>query len=219
MFKKVVLFGLLSCLSFSVFAQKEKPKTESWYEKTAEMYYENGKYLKALPYLLKYQSFKPTDNDAKFQIGVCYLKTGRASKAQEYFDFLLSQKNVDKEVYYLMAQTLHLSNNFENAILYYKKYLAELDEDDPKRYFVKDDIKRCATGLKIMYKDKLGLVENLGDKINTAYDDFSPVFAPNYDNIIYFLLFVMEIWAECSMQLAKKIRLKANIAAIFLFLV
>jgi outer membrane protein OmpA-like peptidoglycan-associated protein/tetratricopeptide (TPR) repeat protein len=186
MFKKVVLFGLLWCLSFSVFAQKEKPKTAGWYENTAEMYYENGKYGKALPYLLKHQSFKPTDNEVKFEIGICYLKTGRASKAQEYFDFLLAQKNVDKEVYHLMAQTLHLSHDFENAILYYKKYLAELDDDDDKRYFVKDDIKRCAAGLKIIYKDKLGLVENLGDKINTSYDDFAPVFAPDYDNIIYF---------------------------------
>jgi outer membrane protein OmpA-like peptidoglycan-associated protein/tetratricopeptide (TPR) repeat protein len=186
MFKKVVLFGLLLCLSFSVFAQKAKPKTAGWYENSAERYYENGKYAKALPYLLKYQSFKPMDNEAKFQIGMCYLKTGRASKAQEYFDFLLNQKNVDKEVYHLMAQTLHLSHDFENAILYYKKYLAELDENDDKRFFVKDDIKRCAVGLKIIYKDKLGLVENLGDKINTSYDDFAPVFAPNYDNIIYF---------------------------------
>ncbi|MFT6936746.1 MAG: hypothetical protein ACJA1N_001045, partial [Saprospiraceae bacterium] len=186
MFKKVALFGLLLCLSFTVFAQKQKPKTAGWYEKTAEMYYENGKYQKALPYLLKYQSFKPTDDNAKFQIGTCYLKTGRANKAQEYFDFLLGQKNVNREVYHLMAQTLHLSHDFENAILYYKKYLAELDTDNDERYFVKDNIKRCATGLKIIYKDKLGLVENMGDKINTSYDDFAPVFAPDYDNIIYF---------------------------------
>ena len=86
MLKKVVLFSLLSFLTFSVFAQKEKPKSESWYEKTGNMYYENNKYLKALPYLLKYQSFKPTDNDAKFKIGKCYLETGRADKAQEYFE-------------------------------------------------------------------------------------------------------------------------------------
>ena len=45
------------------------------------MYFENKKYLKALPYLLKYQTFKPTDNDAKLKIGKCYLETGRAEKA------------------------------------------------------------------------------------------------------------------------------------------
>lgn len=186
MFKKVVLFSLLLCLTFSLFAQKEKPKTASWYEKTGEMYYESSKYLKALPYLLKYQEFKPTDDNAKFKIGKCYLETGRAEKAKEYFEFLLGQKTFDKEVLYLMAQTVHLSHDFDNAILYYKKYLAELSDDDPKRYFVKDDIKRCSVGQKIIYKDKLGLVENLGDKINTSYDDFAPVFAPGYDNIIYF---------------------------------
>ncbi len=186
MLKKVVLFSLLSFLTFSVFAQKEKPKSESWYEKTGNMYYENNKYLKALPYLLKYQSFKPTDNDAKFKIGKCYLETGRADKAQEYFEFLLNQKDTDKEVYYYMGRTLHLSHDFDKAIAHYKKYLAELDENDAKRFFVKDDIKRCAVGLKIIYAEQLGLVENLGDKINTSYDDFAPVFAPGYDNIIYF---------------------------------
>ena len=186
MLKKVVLSCLLAIVTVVAFAQKEKPKTASWYEKTGEMYFENKKYLKALPYLLKYQSFKPTDNDAKLKIGKCYLETGRAAKAEEYFDFLLSQKNVDGEIYHLMAKTKHLSHDFDNAILYYKQYLATLDEDDPQRYFVKDDIKRCAVGRKIIYKDRLGLVENLGDKINTAYDDFAPVFAPNYDNVIYF---------------------------------
>lgn len=186
MLKKVVLSCLLALVTVAGFAQKEKPKTAGWYEKTGNQYYENKKYLKALPYLLKYQSFKPTDNDAKFKIGLCYLETGRAAKAQEYFDFLLSQKNVDSEVYHKIAETYHLSHDFDNAILYYKQYLATLDDDNPKRYFVKDDIKRCAVGRKIIYKDQLGLVENLGDKINTAYDDFAPVFAPGYDNIIYF---------------------------------
>lgn len=186
MFKKILLSSLLLCLTVLVFGQKEKPKTANYYEKTGEMYYENGKYLKALPYLLKYQSFKPTDNDAKFQIGKCYLETGRAEKASEYFDFLLTQKNPDKEIFHLMAQTMHLMHEFESAIDYYKKYLAKLDADDKQRYFVKDNIKRCAVGIKIVYKEKLGLVENLGDKLNTAHDDFAPVFAPDYDNIIYF---------------------------------
>ncbi|MFK7950552.1 MAG: OmpA family protein [Saprospiraceae bacterium] len=186
MLKKVVLSCLLAIVTVAAFAQKEKPKTAGWYEKTGNMYYENKKYLKALPYLLKYQTFKATDNDAKFKIGKCYLETGRAEKAQEYFDFLLSQKNINGEVYHLMAQTMHLSHDFDNAILYYKQYLGTLDDNDPQRYFIKDNIKRCAVGRKIIYKDQLGLVENLGDKINTAYDDFAPVFAPNYDNIIYF---------------------------------
>lgn len=186
MLKKVVLSCLLAIVTVAVFAQKEKPKTAGWYKKTGNMYYENKKYLKALPYLLKYQSFEAKDNDAKFKIGLCYLETGRAEKAQEYFDFLMSQKNVDTEVYHFMAKTMHLSHDFDNAILYYKQYLGTLDSNDPERYFVKDNIKRCAVGRKIIYKDQLGLVENLGDKINTAYDDFSPVFAPNYDNIIYF---------------------------------
>ena len=151
MLKKVVLSCLLAIVTVVAFAQKEKPKTASRYEKKGEIYFENNKYLKALPYLLKYQTFKPTDNDAKLKIGKCYLETGRAAKAEEYFDFLLSQKKVDGEIYHLMAKTKHLSHDFDNAILYYKQYLATLDEDDPQRYFVKDNIKNMYLTCEMLF--------------------------------------------------------------------
>ena len=186
MLKKVVFSCLLSVLSIALFAQKSATKSTSWYEKRGSLYFENGKYFESLPYLLQYQSLKPEDVEAKLKIGKCYLETGQIEKAIEYFEFLLKQKKVDEEVYHLMAQAKHLSLNFDEAIAYYKQYLATLKKDDSNRYFVKDNIKRCVVGRKLIYLDELGFVENLGDKINSQYDDFAPIFVKRQEDFIFF---------------------------------
>ena len=186
MLKKIVFSCLLSVLSIALFAQKSATKSTSWYEKQGSLLFENGKYFESLPYLLQYQTLKPEDNEAKLKIGKCYLETGQIEKAIEYFDFLLGQKKIEAEVYHLMAQAKHLSLNFDEAIAYYKLYLATLKKEDYTRYFVKDNIKRCVIGRKLIYLDELGFVENLGDKINSQHDDFAPIFVKKQQDIIYF---------------------------------
>lgn len=186
--RKLLLTAILSCLvAIGLFAQKPPKKlSPAQVLEIGERYYKHEKYFKALPWMLKYESYKLKDIDAKLKIAICYIETNRPDRAKDYLDFLLSQKNPDTEVYYNMGRTFHLQHEFDKAILYYKKYLAELKPKEEKRIAVKNKIKRCAKGLKLIYKEKLALVENLGDKINTSYDDFAPVFSPKYNNILYF---------------------------------
>lgn len=186
MLKKIIFSCLLSILGVTLVAQKSTTKSSSWYEKKGNLYFENEKYFQSLPYLLKYQSLKPSDEAAKLKIGKCYLETGQVVKATEYFEFLLSQKKVEDEVYLLMARAKHLAHDFDAAILYYKQYLATLNKDDSNRQLVKDNIKRCVIGRKIIYQDELGFVENLGENINSTYDDFAPTFLNGAPDILYY---------------------------------
>lgn len=182
--KEWIISLILCCITLSVLGQKNR--TPKYYEEKGNEYYTNKKYLKALPYFLKHQSFKPKDMDTKLKIGVCYVETNRPEMARDYLEFLNGQKDPTAQVLFNLARTYHLQHDFELAIQYYKKYLAKLKPKDETRYLIKDEIKRCARGMKLVYKEKLALVENLGDKINTSYDDFAPVVSPLYNNILYF---------------------------------
>lgn len=185
--RKLLLMLLLSGFVTLAFAQKPPKKlTPSQIQEIGERYYKHDKFFKALPWLLKHQSYKPKDIEVKLKIAVCYIETNRPDRAKDYLEFLLSQKNPDKEVLFYMGKTFHLQHEFDKAIQFYKKYLAELKPKEDKRIAIKNDIRRCARALKLIYKEKLALVENLGDKINTSYDDFAPVFSPKYNNILYF---------------------------------
>ena len=84
--KKWIISGLLCCITLCVFGQKNR--TPKYYQEKGEEYYTHKKYLKALPYFLKYQSFKPKDMDAKLKIGICYIQTNRPDMARDYLEFL-----------------------------------------------------------------------------------------------------------------------------------
>ena len=58
--------------------------------------------------------------------------------------------------------------------------------NDSNRLAIKDEIKRCAQGLKIKYQKELAVVENLGENINTRFDEFASVESPNDSDKLYF---------------------------------
>ncbi|MBK9487962.1 MAG: PD40 domain-containing protein, partial [Haliscomenobacter sp.] len=54
------------------------------------------------------------------------------------------------------------------------------------RATVREDIRRCATGLALQYKTPRAIVENLGTTVNTPYDEYAPIMSPNFTDRIYF---------------------------------
>ena len=146
----------------------------------------NQKYVKALPYYVKYQEVKPRDLEVKLRIGICYYETNRTEQAITYLTYMSQQKKPEPISYLYLAKSYHLQHQFDDAIKFYKKYLSTLEPGDNQKYPIKDDIRRCARGKKLQYSDKLALVENLGDQVNTSGDDFAPVMSPTASNILYF---------------------------------
>jgi len=165
------------------FSQKISPKV---LKKRGDMYYQNLKYGLALPYYIKYQDAKPKDLQTKLRIGICYFETNRVEQAETYLEYMAQQKNPKAEALLYLARSYHMQHRFQDAIIFYKRYLATLDSKDNQKYPVKDNIRRCAMGKRLLYSNKLALVENLGDRVNTAGDDFAPTMHPHQGNILYY---------------------------------
>ena len=162
---------------------------QSWkkLKNEANEYFEQGKYKEALKRYFDIQTNRPQDMEVRLQMGICYYHTNNIPNAKKYLLYIVDHdKNAEERAYYYLAKTYHADLQFKKAIHYFKAYLKIIKDNHPQRESVKDEIMRCAYGMRIAYGEQLALVENLSDKVNTSYDDFGPILSPNYDDKIYF---------------------------------
>ena len=150
-------------------------------------YFEKAKFPEALNLLLKYQRLKPTDDEVKPKIGICLYHTNNTAEARKYLLYVANTaKKVDPAIPYFIARSYHADLDYTNAIKYYKTFLRQTKPGTEMRAAVKDDIRRCARAIRLSQGEEVAVVENLGEKVNSIYDDFAPVLSPNYDSKIYF---------------------------------
>ena len=125
--------------------------------------------------------------EASFLLGVCYFQLHQLNKALAQFDEVLDQeKNPFPEAWWYKAQTLHARNEFKEALFWYKGYLKQLKDQHPHRQMVTNMIRMCSNGIQMKFKPSYTIVENLGNQVNTKYDEFAPIASPNQSNKLYF---------------------------------
>lgn len=181
--KKIMLIlGVFFLFAGSAFAQNSLRELES----EAQAFFERQKYPKALYYLLEYQKQKKADDEMLLKTAICFYHNNDTDNAKKYLIYLNeNSKRVDPKTYLYLAKSYHAELDFKNAAKQYKRYLAKT-KDTKDRRSIRDAIRRCAAGMKIKAQEKLALVENLGDKVNSTYDDFAPVLSPNREDKLYF---------------------------------
>ncbi|MEM6724520.1 MAG: OmpA family protein [Bacteroidota bacterium] len=181
-FKKVIFCLIFLLVNLAMFAQASPNDLL----KKANELYESTDYREALPLFLEYQKVDPKDLVVKMRIGVCYFESGSADLAKEYLEFVANDKKPLTNAYFYLAKTYHYLHQFEDAAIYYKRYLANMKEDDVQRERIKESILRCMAGRQIIWQPELAVVENLGNKINTIGDESAPVIDPFELNTLYF---------------------------------
>ncbi len=180
--------SFLFCILFFISChQGMAQNTTKAYKDIGEAFFEREIYDEALKALLIYHKRKPGDIDIKKKIGICSYHSNDLDQAIKFLNYVLeNEKKTDPNVYYYLGKTNHARKSFKQATRYYKSYLASIKSNHPDRARVKDDIRRCANGIRLTAIEENIIVENMGSNINGPYDDFLPVLSPNYDNRIYF---------------------------------
>ena len=179
---RLVLLGFCILPSL-LFAQQDSPAK---LKKQADTYFEKELYSKANFLYQKYQNVKSPDNLTQLRMAICAYETNDMNTSAKLLNQLLGQKQVDADTYLYSAKLLHSQNKFKEAAKRYKEYLGVAKSDDKNRKGVRDLIRSCAAGAKITLKNEAALVENLGQSINSSYDEYAPVQSPNYNSKIYF---------------------------------
>lgn len=178
-----VIFAVSFCASVPSLAQKSAKE----YLKEGNAYYEVGKYDKALENYFQVQRVQPLNNEIQTRMALCYFQNGNIAEAVRYLTYVSTQQEkIDPVVALCMAECMHQTLDFKEAIRWYKKYLAVADKSDQRREGAKDDVKRCAIGLRIKDLSTEHLVQNLGENINSAGDEFGAILSPRSEGKIYF---------------------------------
>lgn len=84
------------------------------------------------------------------------------------------------------ARSYYAKGNYEDAALHYKLYLKGIPAEHKDVPFITNEIKRCAVNLRMSESLSIAYVENLGQAVNTEFDEVRPVNSPNYINKYYF---------------------------------
>ena len=207
-FRIITLFVLTCFLHGSLFAQKkqdyslvikkkefkteaEEGFVEAWKNVQAgNGFFDAGKGTYDLArdqYLLAYQynSEHPVLN---YKIGVCYLFTDNKYEALSYL-----RKAYDKypdlhpEINYHLGRAYHLVLEFDKAIEHYAKFREKAVDLGNVTGAIEVDkrVIECNNGKKIIEEPYRVIIANLGDSINSVYDDYSPVFT-RQDSVLYF---------------------------------
>jgi outer membrane protein OmpA-like peptidoglycan-associated protein len=151
-------------------------------------FYERGKFGEALDLLTRYEEQKTGDVIVETALGITAFQLNKLNLAKQYLQAAAaaSGKKIEPTIILGLGRIAHAEMNFREAIKTYKKFLSYTDSKNPERRRVIGDIQRCATGMKIVLQPELALVENLGEAVNTRFDEFAPLQSPTFEDRLYF---------------------------------
>ncbi len=177
----VVLIIPCTC-SIELFAQL----TPSQLLNQADADFEKSQFRSALKLYKQAGNISTWKSDIKLRAGICEYEINDVDGALSIFYHLINEGKTDPEVFLYTAKALHQKQRFNDAVKYYKQFLKKTKTGAPERDFVKDEILRCAQGMRIKYGEEIAYVENIGTSINTLENEFSPVPSPTYADRMYF---------------------------------
>ena len=153
--------------------------------------YELGKgmyYLDAIEHYIKANNFNPDNALLNYKIGNCYLNTIQKTNSIAFFEKALKlNPNVSTDINYLLGQAYQLNYEFDKAISKYNEYKKSLSPADITSFGKKTDkkIKECDNGKKLVTDSVRVFIDNLGDVVNSAYPEYSPIINADESMMIF----------------------------------
>lgn len=139
-------------------------------------------YLQAYPY-------NPENAELNFKIGATCLKTDKKRDAISYLNkAYFSNPQIIPDIHFLLARAYHQNMEFEDAIKEYELYYHFLTNREKKKIgpIILKYKQECLDAREIVSSPKRVIIKNLGDPINSPYDDYNTVFGPK-DSVMYFI--------------------------------
>lgn len=148
----------------------------------AEKYFKAGKYREALEL---YKQLKSNKENLLYK-GIAAYHVGETDLSLRSLIDSYGSGNRDARLYVYMADNYLTQGNYETATNFYKNYLQYIDKDSPERNETIHKIKRCGFAKDYKYVDQKAFVENLGESVNTIYDELSALQSPANPSKYYF---------------------------------
>jgi outer membrane protein OmpA-like peptidoglycan-associated protein/tetratricopeptide (TPR) repeat protein len=164
---------------------------EAWKSiKEGDKYYSEGKgtYGMARDLYLFANQYNPANAELNYKIGACYLFTDDKYEAINYLQQAYQlDPEVSGDIHLMLAQAFHLVLEFEKAIEQYNEHKSGLEGDELAAYseILAKRLSECRYGQEISQEPRRVIIQNLGDSVNSKFDDYNPVFAHD-DTALFF---------------------------------
>lgn len=143
-------------------------------------------YALALEYYQKANQFNPRNAVLNNKIANCYKQmnnyVGAVKFGAKAYDL---NPNLNLEVVFYKACYLHLNENFTEAIAMFEKIINNATSTEMQKSEAQKHIAECQYARKMIKDEVLCFIDNLGNVVNSAYDDYGAVVSID-DSTLYF---------------------------------
>jgi hypothetical protein len=198
--KKASILLPLICFIFKVSAQTEIkiPTYKTYFEEGSFLLVENDAVGALRNFEIAYRMDSSSAN-INYMLGICYMQS-TTKKAKAEYHLAKAVKNISNSykadmatekaapplAYFFYGQALHLNYKFDEALNQFGEFNRYVDPKDKE--YVKMLEKEVATAslAKTMVANPINvMITNMGDSINSAYPDYSPVLNADENTIIF----------------------------------
>lgn len=137
-----------------------------------------GDYREAAKYFNAAYEFDPNNAALNYYLGSSYLASTNKKRCLQHFEIAHKQNpNIAKDILFKLARGYHLNYKFEKAREYYLKYRATLDTKELLRLtpVIQKYVQETEYGEKYVKEPQRVFIDNIGDNVNTAFSEYSPV--------------------------------------------
>lgn len=196
--RQIALFAVFTGFMFSSLAQTSTKISKKRSFNDARRYVLFSNYSAALPLLLNLQKNDTSNSNFNYLVGLCYLNSSfekeksipyfkRASNnmSKKFKELKYNETKAPFKTMYHIGQAYHFAYNFDKAETYFNKY-KELVFDNSKELALADrQIEMCNNGLKSINDSIEISIDNMGNIINTEYDEHTPVLTADEKTLIF----------------------------------
>jgi hypothetical protein len=143
--------------------------------KLANEYFNDGNFNGALGQYLELLKATPNDSKLNYRTGVCYLNTNiNKAAAIPYLENVLKSDDINPNTYYLLGRAYHFGYRFKDAIKMFEQFKSIEKGNTSNLNDVEKQIEYCYNGIEIMKFPLDVTFENMGEAINSKYEDYYP---------------------------------------------
>jgi outer membrane protein OmpA-like peptidoglycan-associated protein len=165
----------------AAFGQSEKKALAN-----AEKCLSYDEFKAAIPFLKEAVGYNANNSMSQFLLGRCLFLNYEKKEALKHFEKAYGlNKDVDPELSYYYARSLHYVLRFDEAIEQYRRGMARINTKDPRYGEMQREIEHCNYAKKMVANPIDAKIVNVGPPVNTQYSEHSPVIDADETVLIY----------------------------------
>lgn len=154
--------------------------------RTANKFFNKENYRAALPSYEEVLAADPNNAKALYRAGISYLTFDKEKAADYLYRAQQLKPNIDKELEYWLGRVDHINYRFDSSIEHFQAYQKEIPRrNEARREEVAQLIQHAKNAKRETANPKDVFVKNLGESVNTAFSEHSPVISSDYNYLLF----------------------------------